>query len=1026
MPRILIVDDEAANMRALCDTLRERGYDTQGVTSGEAALDRLRLGPVDVLLTDVMMPGMDGVELLAQALKIDPQLIGVLMTGKGTVETAVAAMKAGAMDYVLKPVRLHAIVPVLARAMDIRRLRLENLELRDTVAVHELIEAISHTLDTRVLLQHIVDAAVAQVDGDEASVMLLSEDNAFLTVEAVRGSGRESLLGNRQRVGEGIAGQVALHRKCVVLHGEVAGPQPLPLHPRADIQSALSMPMVARDRLVGILNVNFTSKAGKFSPGQLKVLDIFMTAAATGIEAARLHESERRADARYRQVLDMTADAIISFDADQRVVTYNAAAERIFGWSREEAAGKSLDLFIAPEIASAHRRQVQAYALAANAAMPMQGRGPLPARRRDGSEFPAEISIAHATENGRDVYSAIVRDVTEAVRQRKKIARLNRIQVVLSGINSAIVRIHDRESLFREACRIAVQDGQFVMAWIGLVESVADKVRPVVWMGNDDGYLEDVGRALRADNADGGSVALALREKRTVVHNDIATDSQVAYRHQALSRGFRSMAILPLSVRDQAVGVIVFHAGEPSVFDQEEVRLLSDLAGDISFALELMDREAQLVYVAHHDVLTGLPNRVFFTECLEQRVHAARHDQAVFGVAILDLERFRHINESLGRSAGDEVLRHVARVLATSMGEAELLAHAGVDRFVVATRHADGGTEIGRIVEALLDTLHRQPFTVANETLRLGVRAGIAAFPSDGTGAESLYHNAEAALRAAKLSGQRSQFYAPTMNATVARTLRLENRMRGALEREEFVLHYQPKVELPSGRIVGVEALIRWLDPESGLVPPGQFIGLLEETGGIVQVGEWAMRHAACTAAQWCKRGFEPVRVAVNVSAVQLQRSDFVESVARAIKAAGDDGNLLDLEITESVIMTDVGETVRKLNEVRAMGVELAIDDFGTGYSSLAYIARLPVSTIKIDRAFIKDLSRDADHRVIVQSIISLTHSLHRKVVAEGVETQDQAQLLHVLHCNQGQGYLFGRPVPAAEIEKVLPLASRQ
>jgi diguanylate cyclase (GGDEF)-like protein len=450
------------------------------------------------------------------------------------------------------------------------------------------------------------------------------------------------------------------------------------------------------------------------------------------------------------------------------------------------------------------------------------------------------------------------------------------------------------------------------------------------------------------------------------------------------------------------------------------MKLLLELAGDISFALEVMEKEAQLVYLAHHDVLTGLPNRALFEERLEQRVRAAHHDQKLFAVVMLDVERFRNINETLGRHVGDAVLRQLARRLQEAIGETEVLANVGADHFALATRRIDDAAEIARIVEQVLAAAVADPFDAGEKALHLAARAGIAVYPADGGDGEGLYRNAEAALREAKRTGQKYQFYAPQMNATVAQALHLENRMRGALQRGEFVLHYQPKVDLGTGAIVGLEALIRWQDPETGLVPPAQFIPLLEETGLIVQAGSWAMQEAARTAVAFRAKGLPAVRIAVNVSPIQLRQKGFVRSVEEAIGAAGGGAHGLDLEITESVIMHDIGENVRKLNELRAMGVELAIDDFGTGYSSLAYIGRLPVAVIKIDRAFIHKLDSRSENMPIVQTIISLTHELGRKVVAEGVETEDQAALLRKLRCDHYQGYLFSKPLPADGIERLL------
>jgi len=341
--RVLIVDDEAALMRALCDTLHERGYQTAGFTAPAAALDALREEAFDLLLTDLSMPGMDGVALLAAALKIDPHLVPIMMTGQGTIRTAVEAMQAGALDYILKPFKLSEMLPVLSRAVGVRRLRLENLELRNTVAIHELNQAIAHTLDLNVLLDKIVDAALAQLEGDEASLMLLSDDGRSLYVAAVRGNQRDTLLGSRIALGESIAGTVAARGEPLIIDGNVGHDlQAIPQYPRAEIRSAVSMPIMTRGRLVGVLNVNCTRRHRAFALGQIKGLNLFTSAAASAIEAARLYEEQRRSNIRYRKLLNQfeRAERLAQMGTDARDLRtgereWSEETYRIYGVSRE-------------------------------------------------------------------------------------------------------------------------------------------------------------------------------------------------------------------------------------------------------------------------------------------------------------------------------------------------------------------------------------------------------------------------------------------------------------------------------------------------------------------------------------------------------------------------------------------------------------------------------------------------------------------------------------------------------------------
>jgi EAL domain-containing protein (putative c-di-GMP-specific phosphodiesterase class I) len=317
----------------------------------------------------------------------------------------------------------------------------------------------------------------------------------------------------------------------------------------------------------------------------------------------------------------------------------------------------------------------------------------------------------------------------------------------------------------------------------------------------------------------------------------------------------------------------------------------------------------------------------------------------------------------------------------------------------------------------LLRDCFGKPFELRGSNLRIAGKAGIALYPVDGDDAEALFRNAEAALKRAKGSAESLLFYAPEMNTRVAHALNLESRLRTALDMDQFVLHYQPKVNLASGHLTGVEALIRWNDPESGLVPPSQFIPILEETGLIYEVGRWALHQALEDGLAWRSAGLTPVRIAVNVSPLQLRHHGFVDDLRRAIgvdplAAAG-----LELEITESLIMENVNHNIASLHEIRGLGITIAIDDFGTGFSSLSYLAKLPVDTLKIDRSFVTGMTLTPQGLALVSTIISLAHALKLKVVAEGVETEEQASQLRLLHCDEMQGYLFSKPVPKALLE---------
>jgi diguanylate cyclase (GGDEF)-like protein/PAS domain S-box-containing protein len=1014
--RILIVDDEARSMRALRDTLRVHGYDTDGYTSGDDALRALRDGRYDLLLSDLMMPGMDGVALLTAALAIDPHLVGVMMTGMGTIETAVQAMQAGALDYVQKPIKLGTLLPVLARAVEVRRLRQENMELRDKVTIHELNEAMAHTLDRDVLLARIAEAAMAQFQADEASVMLVTDDGSALQVAAVRGGAREALLGMRAPVAEGIAGWVAAHREPLVLIGEVDDARWRPQHPRPQIQSALSMPMISRNNVIGVINVNCIAQRRTFPQGQVKMLGIFTNAAAASIEAAQMHDARRKADARYREVLQMAADGIVSIDDRQRIVVFSGGAAGMFGYRADEVIGQPLDILLPREAVDVHRLHVHAFAAGPDQSRATAGNR-LHGRRKDGTLFNVEVGISRRSEDGVTLCTAVIRDVTLRIQQEDRIERLSRLYAVLSGVNTTIVRVTDETELYGDLCRIAVQRGGFKAAFVGIVDAGASAMTVAASAG-----LALDGRRFAPESPSisfDGILGRAI-ERNTVVWESVrdAGSGLDAVRSDAIALGARAVAVLPFVVDDAVRAVMIVHSATPDAFGDGEVNLLRELAGDVSFALDHLARKERLDYLATHDVLTGLPNRSLFLDRLAQAIKTAREKHAPLAVVLGDVERFKHLNDALGRHAGDALLRMLAERIRNAVEDGASLARVSGDVFALIFTDFTAPAHVAKTILRRTASVTGTPFAVAGQQVNVAMRVGSAFFPADGGDAEALFQNAEAALKRAKDLHEPLVFYTPDLNARVAERLAIESRLRRALERDEFILHYQPKVDMRTGVIVGLEALIRWQNPEVGLVPAAQFVTLLEETGLILDAGRWAMQEAVRAGARLRAVGLAPGRIAVNVSSIQLRQHDFVRSVEEAIAIADPHG--LDLEITESVIMHDIDANVRKLNEVRAMGVDLAIDDFGTGYSSLAYIARLPISVVKIDRSFVNRLAGDSVSESIVATIISLTHALNRKAVAEGVETETQAALLRKLGCDQYQGYLFSKPVSLADVEQML------
>ncbi len=428
----------------------------------------------------------------------------------------------------------------------------------------------------------------------------------------------------------------------------------------------------------------------------------------------------------------------------------------------------------------------------------------------------------------------------------------------------------------------------------------------------------------------------------------------------------------------------------------------------------------QLRHLATHDALTSLPNRVLLDDRLSQAIVHAQRAGETFAVCVLDLDRFKLINDSLGHRAGDELLKQVARRLTGAVRGIDTVARLGGDEFVLILSEVRTRADTEQVAQKVLESL-QVSVQVGEIELHTSASIGIAFYPDDGTSMEVLYAHADAAMYCAKQRGGSGiECYAATMTLGTEERMRFEGDLRRALNLQQFELHYQPKYDATTQRIHSVEALIRWRNPERGLVQPDEFIPLAEESGLIIPIGEWVLREACRQIRTWQDRGLPRLRVAVNISALQFRRLDLVDTVARALRDAGVDAQYLEIELTETAVMTNPEESVEILERMSRMGVIVSVDDFGTGYSSMSYLRRFPIDKLKIDRSFITNVMTSADDASIVQAIISLAHGLRLKVVAEGIETAEQVEFLRELGCDQYQGFFFSRPVDATRVEEML------
>jgi diguanylate cyclase (GGDEF)-like protein/PAS domain S-box-containing protein len=435
---------------------------------------------------------------------------------------------------------------------------------------------------------------------------------------------------------------------------------------------------------------------------------------------------------------------------------------------------------------------------------------------------------------------------------------------------------------------------------------------------------------------------------------------------------------------------------------------------------ERKEQEERIRFLADHDELTELPNRSLFRQALNKALQRAERSGKMLSVLFFDLDRFKNINDSLGHDAGDEVLRAVAERLTGCVRKVDLVARFGGDEFAVLTEGLTAEDQASTVARKILETLSK-PLILAGRQYRPAASIGISTYPTDGRDAQSLLKNADIAMYRAKEEGRGTfQFYSEQLNTHSVQRLEFESNLSNALNNREFVLYYQPKVDLATGQVAGLEALIRWVSPQLGFVPPGDFISIAEETGLIVPMGRWVAQTACVQNRAWQKGGLPPLRIAINISARQISDKGLVGFLSETLKATGLGVESLELEITESAVMSNQDHAEKVLNELKALGFHLTMDDFGTGYSSLAYLKRFPFDSVKIDQSFVRGIPESKDDEAIVEAIIAMAHSLQLKVVAEGVETKEQYEFMRSRGCEMIQGYYFSKPIPASEIVMLL------
>ena len=686
--------------------------------------------------------------------------------------------------------------------------------------------------------------------------------------------------------------------------------------------------------------------------------------------ARATHRSLLESEERFRLLVEGVHDyAIVMLDPNGKVVSWNSGAQRIQGYSADQIIGQHFSRFFSAEdIARAKPEEELQMASRTGRFEEESWR-----IRKDGSRFWANVIITTLQDSAGNLrgFCKITRDITE----RQELEA--RYHGLLEAAPDAMVVVNQRGAIVLLNVQAEKQFGY------RRDELVGQKVTNII----PEGFAE----RLIADGTRTAADALAQQ---------IGTGIELQGRRKDGSEFPIEIMLSPLQGSE---GVLVTAA----------IR-------DITQRKKSEDRFVELSHSAQHDALTNLPNRSLLDDRLTQAIAFAQRQNSQFAVLFVDLDHFKAINDSLGHEIGDKLLQSVAGRLVASVRRSDTVSRQGGDEFVVVLSRVEQAEDAAFGARKILDAL-AAPHQVDNTSLSVNVSIGVSTYPGDGQDALSLIKSADTAMYDAKERGRNNyQFFRPEMHARVLERQSLQGSLRHALGRHEFLLHYQPKISLESGEIIGVEALIRWMHPDRGLVPPSQFVPIAEECGLILPIGRWVLLEACRQARAWRDLGLRAVPVAVNVSAVEFLAKDFLSGVRAALIATGVEPRNLELELTESVLIIDAESTIDTLHALKAIGVQLAVDDFGTGYSSFSYLRRFPLDALKIDRSFVRDITVDPNDATIVSAMIGIGKSLRQRVIAEGVETREQLDFLQSQGCGEGQGYYFSRPVVAEQFAELL------
>ncbi|AFV00296.1 EAL domain-containing protein [Simiduia agarivorans] len=715
-------------------------------------------------------------------------------------------------------------------------------------------------------------------------------------------------------------------------------------------------------------------------------------------------------------IIDGVMDAIITINEQGLISQFNTAAEALFGYSEKEVLGKNVNLLVPDPHHHQHDQYIQNYLNGGEAKIIGKG-GVVDGKKRDESLFKMELRIAEIWHQNQRQFIGMVRDITERHNNDKLLKAQDHILGMIATNTELPITL---DALVRDIEELAPD----LIASVLLLDSSGRRLLH----GAAPSLPSEINAAINglAIGPKVGACGTAVYYQKQIICSDIRTDPHWEdFRELALKHNLLACWSTPIISMNEVLGSFALYFRTPRTPTETHQRIINMAQHVATLAITHDRRETRIKQLAFYDSLTRLPNRALGMDRLSRAISDAQRRSESLAVMFIDLDGFKTINDSLGHHVGDRLLKLAAARLDKCVRENDTVARLGGDEFIVIL-HGPKDSLADVVAQKVLEAMTRK-FQIDEHALHVSCSIGVALYPRDGADAQSLLRNADAAMyRAKELGRNNAQYYTEELNRAAMERITLESEIRAALERQEFYLHYQPRVNNRTGKIIGLEALVRWQHPSRGTLGPNVFIPVAEQSGLITALGEWVLNHACTQVNLWLNQLSTPLSISVNLSPRQFRDPALTEKVAHILAQSALPPELLELEITESMVMDDAHDTTVQLHQLKSLGITLAIDDFGTGYSNLSRLKHLPVDVLKIDKSFVDGIPDDTDDTAIATTIIAMGHHLNLKIVAEGVETFQQQKFLSENQCDEMQGYLFGKPVSTKDIEHILGLAPRQ